>query len=678
VIRLRTSLLVLASMMAVGTGVAQTATWGGGFPNDKLSVASNWIGGVEPANNGSEILLFNDNSDSTLNLDVSANFLGVLLPDGGPGNNGININFVGLHSLTLGAVGVVAGSDSTSPGNSVTFNVALTLTANQTWAQVLNSNGGSIQANGTISGNFSITLLGDGSSFYVPEMFALTSGSSTFNGGVSLIGLGSALYIGASSTGTPGSPTSGPVGTGTLSLGDGTTLSVTNGSPTTLDNPVTAGDQSNGYPITFGGSTNEFNPSQTLLTLTGPVLLNDADLELDAAPHSIVTLAGDLTGYTSGVCLDFGGNGSGTSIFLVQGNLSNVARLDLEDSVSVILDASAADLGGTGTTQIATVEDIGTQPATYLGLGKGYASAGNVNGFLAWMGATGSAGNFQGTLGFDTTSGPTAVFDSDTINLTNFTNGNFTGLGSSTSAILGPDITILPPGTTYLFGGGGGTLTVQSPLTDAPGLGTGLTLSPGAAPLTLILSGAATYTGTTTVSGAALIFDTPLPSGSFNLQGGYIGSTINSGISDSNASIQAFVNLFNSDSSGIVGFDSLTGPRIVTSDIDMTGLDLYLGTTTNGVTFTGTITPNNHAYMFAAVKPHVHVCGGQGGADDRGIGPSRRLGADHHRHRVARRDGKLVLLAGGPDRGPVDRDPFRGQYLHGRDDAQQRVPLRDK
>ena len=605
-IRLRPTLLVLVSLMAAGTGIAQTVTWGGGFPNDKFSVASNWIGGAEPANNGSETVVFDDNSEGSLFLDVAANFLGVQLPDDGVGNDGLYISFIGTHSLTLGAAGVVAASNSTSPGNSVSFNVPIILTANQTWAQLQNMNGGSIQANGTITGNFSIALLGDGSLLpegtYVPELYALTSGSSTFNGGVSLTGNGSTLYVGASSTGPAGAPTAGPVGTGTLSLGDGTTLSVTNGGTTTLANSVTAGDQSNGNPITFGGTANQFHPSQVQLTLTGPVLLNDADLELDAAPYSIVTLAGNLTGFTSGVCLDFGGNGSGSSIFLVQGNLSNVARLDLEDSVSVILDAPAATLGGTGTAQIATVEDIGTQSATYLGLGKGYASAGNVNGFLAWMVGTGSAANFQGTLGFDTTSGATAVFDSDTINLTGFTNGGFIGLGSTTSAILGPDILIEPAGTTYRFGGGGGTLTVQSPLTDAPGVGTGLNLSAGYAPLTLILSGPATYTGTTSVSGAALIFDTPLPTGVLNLQGGYIGSTVNSGISDANTNIQSFLNLFNSDSTGIVGFDSLTGPRTVTSNIDMTGLSLYLGTTSNGVTFTGTITPNNHAYEFAAVK----------------------------------------------------------------------------
>ena len=605
-IRLRPSLLVLASMIAAGTGAAQTVTWGGGFPNDNFSVASNWIGGVAPANNGSEILLFDDNSDSTVRLNVAANFLGIQVPDAGPENNEISINFTGPSSLSLGLAGVIVSSDATSSGNSVTFNVPLVLTANQTWAQVQNFNSGSIQANGAISGNYSIALVGDGTLGYcgpfVPEVFVLTSGSSTFNGGVSLSGLGSALFVGTGSSGSPDAPTSGPVGTGTLSLGDGTTLSVTNAGPTTLGNPVNAGDQSNGNPVTFGGSSNQFNPGQTVLTLTGPVSLNDDDLELDAAPNSIITLAGNLTGYTSGVCLDFGGSGSGTSIFLVQGNLSNVARLDLEDSVAVILDGSAADLGGSGTTQIATVEDIGTQSSTYLGLGKGYASAGNVSGFLTWMGGTGSAYNFQGTLGFDTTSGPTAVFDSDTINLTGFTNGSFIGLGSSTSAILGPDIQILPPGTTYLFGGGGGTLTVQTPLTDGPGEGTGLTLSAGSAPLTLILSGPATYTGTTSVSGAALIFDTPLPPGTLSLQGGYIGSTVNSGISDSNANIQAFINLFNYCSTGVIGFDAVTGTRTVTSDIDMTGLNLYLGTTTNGVTFTGTITPNNQQYLFAAVK----------------------------------------------------------------------------
>lgn len=591
-----------------------TVIWRGGFPNDNLSVGTNWQSGTAPLNNGTETLKFTSDSSSFLNLDVPGNFteIEVQLTSS---HNGVDTAVAGPNSITIGAGGVSLVSDGTA-NNNLELNVPVVLSSSQTWSQSVNANG-TVKANGAISGSFGISLTGDLAS----ESFVFNSGSSTFTGGVTVSGAGSAepnLVIGTSSTGPAGAPTSGPLGTGTLNLGDGSSLETSTGSLITLANPILAGDGTNGNQIVFGGSLGQnFTPSTHLL-IAGPVTLNDLDIELDAGANSVVTFAGNLNGYTSGVCLDFGNPGSNDySLVIVQGNITNVSRLDLEDGVKVILD-------GSGPSQYAGLEDIGTTGGNYLGLGRAYGSSGNVTSFLSFMHSSGSDANFAGTLGFDTTSGSTATFV-DHVDLTYFTNAAFVGLGSATSAILTGTIT--PPGgggaPTYLFGGGGGTLTVQSTLSNGSG-SRNLSLTAGDAPLTLILSGTLAYNGGTTISGAALIFDTPLPSGTFTLTGGYMGVTPNANFTDANTNIQSFINYFNdSSATGVIGFDSLTGTQSVMSDIYMSGIlsDLYLGTATS-VVYSGTIYPNStYGYRFAGVKGgHVTVSSNLTGSFSANVG----------------------------------------------------------
>ncbi len=572
-------------------------TWGGGFPNDKYSVGSNWFGGVAPANG--DTLLFNDNSDSALNIDVAGVSIAGITVVSSSSTGGANIDIFGANALTIGSGGVTASSDDGPYDSSqITFDVPVILSANQTWGH--NSNPyGSIQVNGAITGAFSLTFTGDGET---PATFTLNSSASTFSGGLTLSGQFVSLIVGSSSAGPAGAPTSGPVGTGTLTLGDGTTLTSGGGGPVTLANPISAGDNTNGAGITFGGPAGFNNGGSTQMTLSGPVTMNDADIEFDMGQNSAVTFSGNLNGYTAGVCLDFGsGNGgeAGNGYAILQGTITNVNRLDLEDNVSVILD-------GPGPSQISTLEDIGfegSSTTTYLGMGSGY--AGSVAGLLTFVYEPG----FQGTLGFDTISGPTTTFP-DNIDLTNFQSegGSFVGLGSATSAILTGTIT--PPGglsgMNYPFGGGGGTLTVDSSLSDGYGDGPvprSLTLSQGNAPLTLILSGELTYSGSTYINGGALIFNTPVPSsGQINLNSGYVGVTADAGFAGSE---QNFINLLSSipETAGVIGFDSLTGQYVVTSPLNMAGLGtgVYLGTATS-VNYMGTIVPNSNIYQFAGVK----------------------------------------------------------------------------
>jgi autotransporter-associated beta strand protein len=611
-LRLRFAILALALMLAADGAGAQTVTWGGGFPNDNNNVASNWVGDVLPLNNGTETLQFTANSDSVLNLSTAASFA-VVTEQVDDSGDPIYADITGTNALTIGNGGVNVASDGET-GLTLIFDAPVVLASNQTWSQTGNQLYGSITSNNAISGPFGINLVGDDNF----ELFVLNSGASTFSGGVTLSVTGSegyyfqnaTLVVGASSVGSPGSLTSGPAGTGTLTLGDGTTLTAENSNTITLGNALTVGDNTNGNPIVIGGPAGQFTPASTNFILSGPVTLNEADLEIDIGQNTSVTFTGALNGYTSGVCLDFGSVGDGGSIANVQGNITNVARIDLEDSVSVIVGSPSL---------IGSLEDIGTSTSTYLGMGStgtgtGFAISGNVSSFISFLHTSGSDANFGGTLGFDTTSGSTATF-TDAVNLTTFTSGSFVGLGSATSAILSSSAVITPPGgpssTVYPFGGGGGTLTVQSSLTDGTGGPRGLYLTGGNAPLTLILSGTASYTGVTYVDGAALIFDTPLPEGyGFELgQGetgtGYIGSTANSGIVNGNGSIENFIQDFNTDPpAGVIGFDILGGgTRMITDAINMNGLGsgIYLGTATS-VNYSGMISPSGNTYQFAGVK----------------------------------------------------------------------------
>ena len=140
-----------------------------------------------------------------------------------------------------------------------------------------------------------------------------------------------------------------------------------------------------------------------------------------------------------------------------------------------------------------------------------------------------------------------------------------------------------------------------------------LLVLPGNAPLTLILSGSLSYTSGTHLDGAALIFDTPLPSSSFYIGqdsgGGYVGNTVNSTITDTGSGPQNFINLMtvagSPTSSIVLGFDyfSPNSARNISGAIDLStnGADVFLGTAT-AATYSGTITPFANTFQFSGVK----------------------------------------------------------------------------
>jgi autotransporter-associated beta strand protein len=594
-VRMRIPLLLLALALSSLSASAQTVTWFGELPDSNFTTPLNWAGDALPLNNGTEALVFNTSSSQTLNLDTNASFSAVSIQS--TDYQGVSTVISGTGSLTVASGGISVQGDG-EQASSLTLNAPVNVTVNQIWG-ISESPGGAITVNGTMAGAGALILEGDGGL----DTFAFNPSSTSFNGFVVLSEQNAILAVG----------TNNAVGTGVLTLGDGTFLTTFQTAPVTLANAVHIGDDTTGMPVTFGGNPNLPNPAPTVLFLSGPATVEDEEPTLMIGPDSMIIFQGAFNGGTQELRVE--GSGDTTSLAIFQGNLLNVPVVNTLDNVSVILD-------GSGPAQIAGVNNLITDDTSYLGFGSNYAGAGTISTILSNMVTQGDAAVYSGTLGFDTTTGPAATFN-DPVDLTGFSAGSFVGLGSATKAILSASATITPPGgltgnfsSTYPFGGGGGMLIVQSDLVDTlynngdgyTDFSNSVNLVAGNAPLTLVLSGTLTYTGSTNVDGAALIFDNTLPFAGISIGNGstgtgYIGSTVNSLYTDANANIQAFIDQFEGAGQGVIGFDSLTGTRTVTSPIDMStvGTNFFLGTATS-VNYSGAITPASGEFEFAGVK----------------------------------------------------------------------------
>ena len=126
---------------------------------------------------------------------------------------------------------------------------------------------------------------------------ALTSAESTFTKGVNLTA--GSLMIGAASTGTAPTVTKGPLGTGTLTVGAGTTL-LADGTARSLANALSVGGD-----FTFGGLVAGHS-----LTLTGATDLGAAGRTITVTnPLVTATLGGAVTSTATGTALTKAGAG---------------------------------------------------------------------------------------------------------------------------------------------------------------------------------------------------------------------------------------------------------------------------------------------------------------------------------------------------------------------------------
>jgi|GEM_PF-3567515 len=236
---------VAVSAFACGDASAQaTVFWTGtGGNGPGFSQASNWVGDVTPANDGSQVLgFFHSNagmpSGNSMTLDVSVNVKGLDM-ESDTGSANISITPTGLNTLTIGSSGIWMNQTSNNAFGVADITAPIILSANQTWS-IRNSN---LTISGAVSEGSpgtSLTISNTGGTLINAS---LDSGASTFSGGLTLTGgPGTLLIVGASSTGPAGAPTSGPVGTGTLTVGN---LTEVQGPPLvtiTLGNNIVAGN----------------------------------------------------------------------------------------------------------------------------------------------------------------------------------------------------------------------------------------------------------------------------------------------------------------------------------------------------------------------------------------------------------------------------------------------------
>jgi len=573
----RAFLVALSAAITTGAAFGQ-AVWVGAGSTENFNTPANWQGGVVPPINGSTAVDFSSTATySIMNLVASTTSLQGISFLGSSGYGTYTINANEGSQLAIGPGGI---SPASGFQGYLYISTPTVLSVAQTW----NAGTAFIDDYGALSGTGPLTTEG---SVYL-------TGSNSFTGGVNVSS--GELYVG-----------SGGAGTGTINLASGTYLesyynTATLANPVAVAANVTLGN--NGIQNNFGNQG-----ASPQLYLSGPVTFTSAATTIDLNFNTSVDLQGVVTGPPSTQLAIIGQTAmlpyDGGSQVVIEGSLSNITGVNVQNASLILAPA------GSATTSFSSISGSGLQvgpggATAYLGLDGTFSSqAGAVSAFISTYGASLGA-TINGTLGFDTFANPStpATFN-DPINLTAFTSPNFIGLGSASAAILGASAVITPYNQNYKFGGGGGTLTVLSPLADSGGP-TSLTMGAAPEPLTLVLEGLNTYTGGTYVNDGVLVFGSAPPAtGAITLgPGAYVGYNEGAGI----ALAQTFVGMVTPvGSGGIIGFDSqsVSSPRTISDAIDLSGYNVdnnpFIGTST-AVTLAGTITPAAGAYQFTAVK----------------------------------------------------------------------------
>ena len=575
------ALALVTGFLAALPAHGQTALWIGGGTDESYTNPTNWQGGIVPDSSGGYTVQLSYTND-TIMVNTAANILGISYL-GSSGFNGTQ--FQGSGSIKIGGDGISPGGGA---GSTVSFNVPVILTASQTWTAASGGDYGFIASYtgiGQTGGPQTLTI-GDGQVYM--------TGTNTFSGGVIVSPTG-VLYAGTDSA--------AGLASGTLTLQDGSTLKAWS-SGATIANPIALGNN-----VTLGATgTGE------VFDLSGVVTAVNSATTVQIYNTSSVTISGTLTG-PPGTDYDIVGLGGsvqvndGGSQLIFSGAVSQVNSITADGSQVILAPVTMNPL-----TSYPGISSSGFLVSNqgYLGLDGTFTTPGAVANFFTTYSA-GMAETISGSIGFDNVLNPGIpnTFN-DPIDLSNFAeDSGFLGIGSATQAILTGNITPTTSGNAYIFGGGGGTLTVTSDLENYGGMYgmTRLYMTDAPAPLTLILQGANNYTGGVVSDGGVLIFDsTVLPGiGSIQLNGGYVGYTEVPMLSSA-----AFIALFSTfPNGGIIGFDQHTpnpgSPRLIGDTIDLSGFDsyttLFIGTATAAeFTTLATITPANNNYGFTGVK----------------------------------------------------------------------------
>lgn len=613
--------------------------WTGGGADSNWTTPGNWLGGSIPTTGGDVgfgnalgNLTFSLNTSPTLN---SLNFAAPIFYsyyNYGYHYETYDFGAPGPVTLTIGAGGITTDRVHANFSSSVAVN----LSAPQTW-YIGDDYYDPVQINGTFTNNGN-TFVKDGYGALILNGTNNLTGTFTLHQGALTLGnnnaLGTATLL-ADSWGILQSP-------GNLSLSNPITISGeldlnTFGGSITLSGPIAVPVGNYAYIYTYGGNS---------LNLTGTVTM-DSPIEFDISRNSIVTLSGLLTSSGTPQIVTLYSEGT----LLLNGSVSSnaVSSYVVYDGNLIFGSPSAIP---TGATSVEVYGGAAEGYSGYAGLGASGVTAGT---FLGGFNKSVSSG----TIGFDN-----GITITDPIDLTGF--HAEARLGSATTATLTSAATITPQGTSYNFGGGGGTLTVGSDLT---GTFSTNVISPQyySAPLSLVLAGTNTYSGGTSIDNSVIRFASASAfpaSGVLSVKSTgspyyYIGRAyVGFGYSGIDLSTPALSSALGSrfsvpsGSSLVIGFDS-PGVTSSANTIDLSGFPTgtYLGTSTS-LTLSGSLVPPAGVPLaLAAVKDgHLTVTSNLTGSNGLTIG---LLGDDYFPY---------------PDYYNLD-DPYNNDYHHQFDDG---------
>lgn len=300
-----------ASALFCGNAFAQIDIWTGNGASGNFNDPANWSNGVP---NGTNILTFSPdtalgNFKNSMVMNVAGSALGLDIESGAVSGSG-DITIGGASALTLGSSGIKLNQTFNNAASFATINASLILSATQAWAMTSSvlTLGGAINgagfgltwdfANSSVVETAASAISGAGTSLTInnnPSSLmnvAINTGASTFTGGVTLnSGAGTVLVIGASSTGPGGAPTMGPLGTGTLTLGNFVDVTTANNSTVeTIANNIAVGTGGNSAIATIQAN------------VTGGLILTGTISDGGGFPGTI-----DVTGPNIGT-VDFEGN----------------------------------------------------------------------------------------------------------------------------------------------------------------------------------------------------------------------------------------------------------------------------------------------------------------------------------------------------------------------------------
>lgn len=594
---------------------AQTLVWTGtGVDVDGLPVGSGtgWQGEVTPVGNGTENVYLGQalNTDILLPTNFALNTVTLAYDD--------EFRFSPLGaSATLTLTGGLAYGGNVEPG-ALVFGPNVTVAVPTT--QILDAGINTVVVSGQVTGAGNLTL---------KSMGAGAAGSFIFNNnGAGNSNTGAIALDFTGGVGTVAFWNSSPFGTGTVSIARGASL-VAHGTQT-LANSFVLNTATPSTPISLrswddvltlsGGITLANNTNLNLLNGFNSVEFaqrTGSALMAGALQRNPVVISGNIGESGGARALNVGGPG----LLILSGTNSYTGGTTVGGSL-IFANNGAIPSGSNNVT---------VNASGYVGLGD--LTPGN---FATQMIAHVAKGS-SGSVGVDTLPGNGTIPFSDPINLSatgtgaiGFTNAGLR-IGTATVAVLTGGITPteVAGGRNYAFGGGGGTLFVQTSLGDAAGNGTfytgrGLVVSNTGAislnvPLKVYLQGTNTYSGSTNAdyNGGVVIFDGTAPltasmpstTANINIAAGGGSSTLVGnnyvGFTDYVASIASptnpmgaaeFLSKFNKANSwGIIGFDthSTNSTVDISSAINLTGFNdgVYLGTMTRA-TLSGAITPS--------------------------------------------------------------------------------------